>query len=219
MLREDAIKHISQIHKNIEQYDFYEFGIYGGRSFFDINEYIKRHNAHPRKIWGFDSFCGLPLEEKDIPIIKEWTQGEYNSQATLNTVGVEDSIRKIMKASNSSVPCEMIPGFFAESLTSTLKTEKNMKPACFIDVDVDLYISTIQLFDFMVNNELLAPTTIINFDDWGGVEEYAGGESKAFKEVIEKYNLSYEELFGTNPYREADSYGVVHVKKVFAIYS
>ena len=217
MLREAAIQYISQNIPNVHQYDFYEFGIYGGRSFFDINEYIKKHQAVPRKIWGFDSFSGLPLEEKDIPIIKEWSPGEYNSQAVLNTTGVQDSIDQIMRSSNSPCPCEMIPGFFADSLTPSLKLEKDMRPACFIDVDVDLYISTIQLFDFIITNDLLAPTTIVNFDDWGGVEEYTGGESKAFKEIVEKYNLSYQELYGTNPDRVADPYGVVHVKKVFAI--
>ena len=55
----------------------------------------------------------------------------------------------------------------------------NPKPAFWVDLDVDLYISTVQVLDFMFKNHLIVPTTLVSFDDWGATKEFEGGESLA----------------------------------------
>lgn len=213
-LRQQAISYLTNI-KNIEDTDFYEFGIYRGKSFHKLNEYITGVNLRPNKIWGFDSFTGLPKEKEGLPIIEGWQEGHFNVVGETGIENTDQIIADILKDKQTDIPCEFIAGFFKKTLTKKLKTTKKLKKASFIDIDVDLYQSTIEIFTYMIENDLLHDQVVVNFDDWGGVEEYTGGESKAFKEIIEKYNLNARELFTTSPMR--DHGGILHVQKVFLI--
>lgn len=58
---------------------------------------------------------------------------------------------------------ELIKGFFSDSLTPTLKAERQMKPALLIDVDVDLYISCLQCMDWMLANEVRSLASHVRF--------------------------------------------------------
>jgi len=93
--------------------------------------------------------------------------------------------------------------------------KSNLKPAFWVDIDVDLYISTIQILDFMFQNKLIVPETLVSFDDWAGTEEYKGGESLAWKEMCEKYSVSVKDILSVkygNP-QTPD----FHWKKVFIV--
>jgi hypothetical protein len=133
----------------------------------------------------------------------------------MGVASTTEAINNILSKNNTSIPCELIAGFFSESLTKELITTKGLRKASFIDIDVDLYQSTIDVFEFMIQNDLLHDVCIVNFDDWGGVEEYTGGESKAFKEIIDKYNLNVQEIHSTPVVK--DKNGILHVQKVFKI--
>lgn len=213
-LRNSAINYLKNI-QNISEYDIYEFGINHGKSFYDINTYLERANIKPNKIWGFDSFVGLPKEKDGLPIINGWEEGYFNVKEEMSVENTDDVISNILSKNNSGIPCEFIAGFFCDTLTNELVVNKNMKKASFIDIDVDLYQSTIEIFDWFYDNDLMSDTVIVNFDDWGGVAEYTGGESKAFKDIIDKYKLNTEEIFTTH--RVQDSNGIFHVQKVFKI--
>jgi hypothetical protein len=70
-----------------------------------------------------------------------------------------------------------------------------MKPASFVDIDVDLHLSTVEVLTWMLDNNLIIPKTIIYFDDWGSTKEYEGGESLAWKQTINRYDIDYKEIY------------------------
>ena len=74
---------------------------------------------------------------------------------------------------------QLIKGFFSNSLTPTLKSERGMKPALIVDVDVDLYISCYQCLDWMFAQGLMAAGTIAYYDDVSIVKTDGGGELRA----------------------------------------
>ena len=89
---------------------------------------------------------------------------------------------------------------YEESLSNIDTT--NFKPASIIDMDCDLYSSTTTAFEFMVKHNLIQPGTIIIYDDWGGTTGYAtysDGQSRAHKEIFEKYNIKASLLTEVGP--------------------
>ena len=88
-------------------------------------------------------------------------------------------------------------GWFKDTLNDeTLAEVKNHQVGIF-HIDCDIYTSTIQVWEWIVSNNLLVDGAIIIYDDWGGhysngVGEYECGEGKAHKEICEKYNLNFE---------------------------
>ena len=68
-----------------------------------------------------------------------------------------------------------------------------MRPALYVEVDCDLYVSTRQALEWMIESGLIVNGTLIGYDDWfaGG---RAGGEALAHKEVVAKYKLKLKAL-------------------------
>ena len=212
-LRNNAINYLNNI-VNIGETDIYEFGINHGHSFYKINEYLLKNNIKPNKIWGFDSFVGLPKEKGGLKIISTWEEGCFNVKKEMGVNTTEEVIQNILKNNNTNIECEFVAGFYKDVLIDDIIKKKSLKKASFIDIDVDLYQSTIEVFEFFIQNDLFNDIVIINFDDWGGLPEYSGGESLAFKEMVEKYNLNATEIFTTGVNWVG---GVNHVQKVFKI--
>ena len=192
-------------HENLENRDVYCFGIYTGWSCGQVGFDFKTNNLKPNMFWGFDSFEGLPDEKDGIDIHPTWVKGAFDSRELDGMVdGVyfdktkpEHMMDHIKKSFNdrSGYDIDLIKGFYSDSLTDELVKEKNMKPAAFVDMDVDLYISTYESMDWMARNGLIE-NTLFYFDDWNGaVEPYTSGESLAMKEICEKYGYNSKELW------------------------
>ena len=59
--------------RDLSAFDIYEFGIYTGNSFRQIYEAMQECKVRPAKVWGFDSFEGLPAEAPGVPLTLENT--------------------------------------------------------------------------------------------------------------------------------------------------
>lgn len=204
--RNFALKYIRENKLFSKDKDIYLFGIYTGVSVQKINDVIRNDLYH--KIYGLDSFMGLPKEIENIKCFEGHKEGVFDSRQYFQ----ENSIKKIQdiiyqKVNNQKL--ELIPGYYKDSLNENLLKEKQFKPAVFIDIDVDLYISTIDLLNFMFSNNLIQKNCVIYLDDFGGVELYTGGESLAWKEMTEKYNIKYKEIWSWE--------NGIHLSKVFVI--
>ncbi|MBF8263317.1 MAG: hypothetical protein HW387_982 [Parachlamydiales bacterium] len=174
----------------------YQFGIFNGTSLRWIYEMYRFYHLSPEKILAFDSFEGLPEEQEGIPRLSGHSKGAYNVKAIENYK--KDSPHQIIDKIKATLPDNLISidwhiGFFEQILTESFM-DTNPRPAFWVDIDVDLYISTIQVLDFMLRKHLIVPSTIVSFDDWGATEEYKGGESLAWKEMCEKYSVSAKEI-------------------------
>jgi hypothetical protein len=196
--------------------DIYEFGVYTGTSMIDIGNVFADQGIPIRKFFGLDSFQGLPhgMEDGDQT---DWTEGNYSTQEHFDGYDIEEAMKlvehHIRDRCRLNTLIQMIPGFYENSLTPEAILKYDMQPALYVDIDVDLYSSTITAVSFMIESSLIVPGTIIGYDDWGGTMGWRlalNGESKAHKELCEKYNMKCEELF-----QRGNKYP--HVQKAFIV--
>lgn len=143
-----------------------EFGVYKGDS---INKFAE---LLPHVTWhGFDSFVGLP---------ETWTlgakTGAFNVDGKLPPV--RDNVR-------------LIRGFFEETLPGFVARHRGSKIA-LLHVDCDLYSSTKTVLEALA--DMLAPGTIIVFDELINYPGWQDGEFKAFSEFVAERSLPFEYL-------------------------
>lgn len=153
-----------------------EFGVYTGGTFAWQARQIRKH--HPSShLMGFDSWQGLPSETEGEWTPERHSKGWYASTkdvvlARLASLGMKDDPR-----------VELVDGFFSESLTAVLQEKlKDRSDLIFVNIDVDIYGSTIELLDFV--KPLLRPGVILYWDDWKDprpLHEGDWGEHKAWK--------------------------------------
>jgi len=193
--RQFVVEYIKEQNINILNKDIYEFGVYTGGSFIKFQRLLMDLQLKCRNIYGFDSFKGLPKKEG------MFNKKDFNALKNFNKdITKQDSIKNIIKTlkqriSFSDIPTYFISGFFKDVLNDSLVLQYDFKSAIFIDIDVDIYSSTIECLEFMFQNNLIEKDTIIAYDDWGAFKEFTGGESKAHIELMKKYNTTVEEIF------------------------
>ena len=152
----------------------FEFGVYGGNSLSAITNYVIQ-NKLPNKIYGFDSFEGLPLSEG------RWQKGDF----TCSKEECEYSLMEICGQDWKNY-LTLVPGWFDKSL------KKNLVPigkSPFIHIDSDLYTSCVIVLKFC--KPYLSRGTFIAFDEW------LDGEDKAWYEFSTKESILWKEISRT----------------------
>ena len=141
-----------------------EFGVASGNT---IN-YISKFTNN--KVYGFDSFEGLPEKWRD-----GFDKGTFNRNGILPEV-------------NSNV--ELIKGWFNETLLNFIQIQN--KKVSFIHMDADLYSSTKYILNVL--KEYIDKDCIIVFDELVNYPGFDGdnGELKAFYEFIIENKVDYE---------------------------
>lgn len=142
-----------------------EFGVWNGNT---ITELAKFTN----KIYGFDSFKGLP---------ENWKKSE------------RDILPKSFFGQNGRVPnhlknnkkIEIVVGWFNETLPKFIELHK--ESCALIHIDCDLYSSTKTVLDQLQKNNQIVPGTVIMFDELIGYENFQEHELKALLESGIKY--------------------------------
>lgn len=156
-----AIKEIS-----INSYDgiIAEFGVYTGKT---INHIAK--NLPNYKVYGFDSFQGLPEFWRD---------------------GFDKGTFKLEKLPEVESNVELVVGLFEKTLPRFLKNE-NRKIA-YLHVDCDLYSSIKTVFNYL--KDRIVSGTVIVFDEYFNYPGWEEGEFKAFQEFIKETGKEYKYL-------------------------
>tara|TARA_Y100000034_G_scaffold20580_1_gene23544 strand:- start:3762 stop:4481 length:720 start_codon:yes stop_codon:yes gene_type:complete len=201
--------------------DIYEFGVYNGNSLAYIKEICKYNNYQPENVYGFDSFEGCPKEENDHRSAVIWkekfmdTTELYHEKSPSEVVEILEE-----KLKSDNFPIKLIAGYYSNTLNSDLSNSHDFKPASFINLDCDQYTSTYEALDFLFNNKLVKQDTIIRYDDWNAgliynddidlkikspfrpqtYTEYQSGQSRAHKELFEKYNIEAKRIYQDSPY-------------------
>lgn len=160
---------------------FVELGVCTGKT---IN-FIAALNPH-QKIYGFDSFEGLPEDWiRDDKIISAGTFGFKNPNLlppVLHNV-------------------ELIKGWFNETLADFIKAQDTEEPIAFLHIDSDIYSSASTAFQILGSR--IQPGTIIVFDELYNYPGYENHEFKAFQEFLNKscfgarylaYNIYHEQV-------------------------
>lgn len=168
-----------------------EFGVATGTTINYISQFTND------KVYGFDSFEGLPEKWRD-----GFEKGRFSTNGYLPHV-------------NSNV--ELIKGWFNQTLLHFIQTQN--KKISFIHMDADLYSSTKYIFD--VVKDYMDTDCIIVFDELVNYTGYNGdtGELKAFYEFITENKVDYEwigmngRVNGTDGYHGENVALIVHSVK------
>lgn len=133
-----------------------EFGVFSGSTYsYQAAEIRRRYSAS--RLIGFDSWQGLPEETDGVWAPLRHSTGEYAAPkdivlSKLKSLGIESDDPQF----------RLVDGYFADSLTDDLR--RRIGQVVFINIDVDIYRSTIELLDFV--RPLLRPGVILYWDDW-----------------------------------------------------
>lgn len=149
-----------------------EFGVCRGTSLRQIAATMPH-----RRVYGFDSFKGLP---------EEWITGE------------NDKHEKGYFACNiPRMPANvtLVPGWFADTLPQWMQDKT--EAVAFLHMDSDLYSSAKCVLSVL--NPLIKPSTIILFDELRGYQCWQHGEWRALQEWLAEYNRDVEYLPSPSP--------------------
>jgi hypothetical protein len=140
-----------------------EFGVFKGATIRRIAD-----SCAGEKVFGFDSFRGLP---------ERWV-GSRNASTTMDVGGNLPSV-----PSNVT----LIAGWFDDTLPKFLG--QNPGPVGFLHIDCDIYSSTKTVFDAL--KDRLAPGCVIVFDEFFGYHGFKRHEYRAFHEFIAETGRSF----------------------------
>ena len=150
---------------------FFEFGCHSGRTFSATVNAAKYFNMMDAEFFAFDSFEGLPTTNAE-------------EDGIFQTGGFCPSKSDFMKIIKQKTGVDLnydhiIKGFYSDSLTTEL--QGRMPKVGMVHIDVDLYSSTMEIFEFI--KPLIVVGTVIVFDDWYCFPPGANkGEMRAVKE-------------------------------------
>ncbi len=170
--------------------DYFEFGLWRGRTFLCAHEMKRRYRCDAMRLWGFDSFQGLPPIDDARDNI--WSPGQFAcSESELRTI--------LRKAGVREHEYELVPGFYEDSLTPELHRRLAGNCAAIVYIDCDLYTSTKQVLNFLA--PYLVNGTIVCFDDYYCYKANPDqGERKALAEFVgENDHLAFLEWFDYSP--------------------
>jgi hypothetical protein len=144
---------------------FCEFGVYKGTTINHIARQIKS------KIYGFDSFQGLP---------EHWRDGFPAGTFDLASQGLPKCEPNV----------ELVVGWFDATLPQFVT--EHTEPISFLHVDCDLYSSTKTVFDHL-GKQLISGSVIV-FDEYFNYPGWQEHEHLAFKEFIDCAHHRFEYL-------------------------
>ena len=135
--------------------DYLEFGCHGGMTF-ELAHKQKHLAGLNLKLYGFDSFKGLP-KPNGIDVHIQWREGDFS-------INMKDFIEKLKMAGIKENEYVLIPGFYEDSLKINPPEKLGLKNAAFVYIDCDLYESTVPVLNYVL--PVLQTGTIVAFDDF-----------------------------------------------------
>lgn len=164
--------------------DYLEFGVCHGTSMSCMFDILKELQLEHVRLFGFDSFEGLPPETA-IDTTNNWQPGEFASSLEFTT----------KRLTNRGVDWNrtfLVKGWYSNTLTAEFIKTNNMTKASIIMIDCDLYLSSIESLNFC--GPLIKDCCVVIFDDW---IEANVGEKKAYDEFLSNNPHLKSEQFAT----------------------
>ena len=92
---------------------------------------------------------------------KIWAGGTFNAAETLEVRTYEGLLAKLEGYVKDS-RVGWVKGFFNESLTPLLASERQMRPALYVEIDCDLYSSSVDALTWLFEQGLIVEGTVLN---------------------------------------------------------
>lgn len=167
--------------------DYFEFGVFRGGTFLSAGQTVEALALDHVRLYGFDSFEGLPPAEGIDATDPRFFEGQFSCsrpevEANLESNGM-DMDRVVL-----------IEGFFSDSLTEELRSAHVFKPVAVALLDCDYYSSTMEALDWLA--PYMRAGSVLLFDDWSSYGDNTDlGQPKAFEDWLAKNtHLKSEQL-------------------------
>jgi O-methyltransferase len=175
----DALRRLQALDPDRPLGDYLEFGVAFGSAMACMHEALRIDGTQEMRLFGFDSFEGLPDEADEEPD-HGWFAGQIQSllsfaKKLLTRRGVEWDRTFLIK------------GWFKDTLTDGLRAEHDLHHASIIMIDSDLYSSACEVLAFC--EPLIGRHAIMLFDEWNayGLADQNSGEKRAFDEFLARH--------------------------------
>lgn len=142
-----------------------EFGVHSGASL-----KLSAGRLPDHQFYGFDSFEGFPEDGRP-----DW--------------GKDFSVEP---PSDLPENCTLVKGWFDKTLPAFLKN--NPEPVAFVNVDCDIYSSTVTILSELEKSKRIGPGSIINFDELINYSTAIWNESLALFELLDRTGWGVEWL-------------------------
>jgi O-methyltransferase len=166
--------------------DYLEFGVFNGTSLACMHRAISEFNIPNMRLFGFDSFEGLPESANE----DEWEPGTYQmdegyARGWLTRRGI-DWQRVVL-----------VKGWFSDTLNQDLIDSHSIRKASVIMIDCDAYQSAKEALWFCA--PLINERAVVFFDDWhsGDRAERGIGEREALEEFLQAHPQVVPKDLGT----------------------
>jgi hypothetical protein len=198
LIFETLTQGVQYVCNNAVEGDIAEFGTASGFSAYTIAramafyqkayEPFMRKQGVPRKALRlFDSFEGLPRADHEIDVSSPNVQSGRWRESTFKGL-TEEELRALCGATYDKDKIQTYPGWFRD----TLKTIARDTRFGMLHVDCDLYSSTVTILRNVAG--MLAPGTIVIFDELINYHGWEDGEFKAFMEFVAERGVAFEYL-------------------------
>lgn len=157
--------------------DYLEFGVYGGASLAGMYRALQANGLDGVRLFGFDSFAGLPEQAGEWESGATWQAGEMAMDERVTR-------RYLTGAGVDWGRVRLVRGWFADTLTPGLVQDLGLAKASLIMIDCDLYSSARDALAFCAG--LIRDEAIVFLDDlhFDGLAERGLGEKRAFDELL-----------------------------------
>lgn len=162
--------------------DYYEFGVWNGDTFAKACTTAMRFMKFPHmRFLALDSFEGFsePQGHDALGVIEK---GDY-------AFSLDDFKARLVRDRIDMSRVEIVPGWFAESLTAETKKRHRMGKAAIINLDVDLYEPTRDALAF--STELMQDGTLLMVDDW---HFFRGHPQRGAQRAFHEWRAAHPEL-------------------------
>jgi hypothetical protein len=179
--------------------DIVQFGVYTGgglKAWVDAMPLLGFNFTG--RLFGFDSFSGMPHEEGSLLLRHHkqdpaWARGGLNAAAIIGS-GDWSTLKETLISNIGYLRAKtiLIKGFFNSTLRAGahMGTRRWNHGAFLIDIDCDLYTSTVQALTFALETGVLRPGSFVYYDD---LSEYDRKEHKRLMHLNEE-NLAHHNI-------------------------
>ena len=167
--------------------------------------HLSNKSIYSYRIFGFDSFEGLPEKKSSKDDLKRWYKGAYSFDLSMIQKKLRQQGIELKKGT-----VRFIKGYYENSLTPQLKEELKDYPPSIVNIDCDYYSSTITVLRWL--RPILQSGTLFYFDDiWSFYGHPHYGELAAIRE----FNEEGDGTLTTYPVIGLNSQVYIYSKKEF----
>lgn len=175
-----------------QNFDFHEFGCASLSTMERAINVFKQNGKTLNRVFGYDSWLGLPDTIKAEWFHPDWKPGSFSALREFGVNTVEELMPLLHKKVGDDVI--FINGWYKDTLNKETADKYQMTQAGYVNIDVDIYSSTMEVLTYCFDYGIFGPGTVIRYDDWLSGPEWVTGNSKAHKEIREKYHAVFDRL-------------------------